>query len=134
MHVKLSFMFHTFGVVFMLGSSCHLPICILECSTMALASSYAWEIIVRLWHDVRMDLRAAGVPREAFPQRLPKIYEAYTVRINGPAHVVRIQVLLRRRAFLVPYPLGRGHSLIINWGDNVAEAWEQARRVAGLYL
>ena len=101
---------------------------------MAVASSSAWDIRVRLWHDMRRDLAAAGVPLEAFPQRLPKIYEAYTVRINGPAHVVRIQVLLRERAYLVPYPPGRDHSLIMNWGDNVAEAWEQARRVAGLDL
>ena len=97
---------------------------------MAVASSFALEIRIVLWHDLRRDCRAAGVPFEAFPQRLLPIYEANTVRSHGPAHV-RIQVLLRLGACLVPYPPGRNHSEIIPWGVNAAQALGEAKRVAG---
>ena len=97
---------------------------------MAVASSSALEIRIVLWHDMRRDCRAAGVPWEAFPQWLPQIYEAYTVRSHGPAHV-RIQVLLRRGAYLMLYPPGRNRSVIIPWGVNAAQALWEAERVAG---
>ena len=76
------------------------------------------------------DLRAAGVPQEAFPQRLPQIYEAYTVRSPGPAHA-RIEVLLRVEEFLVPRPRGLNRSLLFPWRGNAAQAWEAAKLRAG---
>ena len=90
---------------------------------MAVASSFALEIRIVLWHDLRRNCRAAGVPLEALPQRLPQIYEAYTVRSHWTNKHVRIQVLLHRGAYLVPYPPGRSHSVMIPWGVNAAQAW-----------
>ena len=98
---------------------------------MAVASSSALEMRLVSWHDMRRDCRAAGVPLEAFPQRLPQIYEAYTVRSQWTNKHVRIQVLWRRGAYLVPYPPGRNRSVIFSRGLNAAQAWEEVQRVAG---
>ena len=95
---------------------------------MAVASSSAWWLRVQLWHDMRRDLRAAGVPQEAFPQRLPTTYGIYTVRSPAGA---RIQVLVLRGAFLVCRPLGWSHTCVIDWEGNPAAAWERARLHAG---
>ena len=105
--------------------------------TMSVASSSAiaeaqaeHDRRMALWDVMTWDLRAAGVPLEAFPRRLPRIYEAYTVKSTAPASV-RIQVLLRRGAFLVANPPGYNRSPIIEWDGNAAQAWDDAKRVAG---
>ena len=96
---------------------------------MSIASCSELERRQALWQEMRGDLVAAGVPVEAWPVRIPRIYEAYTVQ--SPAGV-RIQALLRREAFLVPRPHDppRRHSEIIDWEGNAAQAWEEAKRRA----
>ena len=100
---------------------------------MSVASSSELLLRRELWDVIRVDLAAAGVPMEAWPRRLPRCYNVYTVRTGGRAPV---QVLLAVRAFDVPRPLpewDRGHSKRIGWDDfpDVASAWAFAKRVAG---
>ena len=102
---------------------------------MSVASSSELLLRRELWDVMRVDLAAAGVPVEAWPRRLPRIYHAYTVRSRGPGRAP-VQVLLAVRGFLVPRPLpewDRGHSVHVAWDNflDVASAWAFAKRVAG---
>ena len=92
-----------------------------------------WAVMRVRWAVMRVEMVAAGVPVEAWPMRLPRAYNAYTVKSAGGALV---QVQLAVRAFLVPMPLpewDRGHSVSVRWGDvpDVASAWAFAQQVAG---
>ena len=81
---------------------------------MAIASESDWERRIALLQEMRRDLAFAGVPVEAWPRRLPRIYNAYTVR--SPVNRAPIQVLLVVEQFLVPYPFPpQGHSVMIAW-------------------
>ena len=101
---------------------------------MSIASASDRAARQALLVEMRRDLLAAGVPQEAWPQRLPRIYHAYTVRSAGGA---KIQVLLAVRKFLVPHPVapwdGGGGSIMIRWDrfDNAELAWTRAKLMCG---
>ena len=96
---------------------------------MSVASSAEWNQRVELMHRMRIDLQAAGVPREAWPRRLPRTYGIYTIK--SPVTGVRIQVMMLVERFLVPVTVPpRGHSVMVAWGGNPEAAWESAKALA----
>ena len=97
---------------------------------MAIASSGEFSRRVGLYHQMRADLLAAGVPHEAWPRRLPRTYGIYDTRSLATGAVIQVCMLVRR--FLVPRPVpARGHSVTVPWGDDPAGAWERAKELAG---
>ena len=82
---------------------------------------------------MRPDLVAAGVPVEAWPRILPRIYHVYRVR---GAEGSSIEVLLAVRTFAVIHPVlpwnTRG-TKTIRWDHypDVPSAWAFAKQVAG---
>ena len=105
---------------------------VLSIFTMSIASSSEDVLRWELWAEIRQDLINFGVPAEAWPRRLPRIYHVYNVRRHG----AWVQVLLAVRTFVVPRPLpewDRGHSVFIRWDDypTVDAAWGFSKRVSG---
>lgn len=97
---------------------------------MSVASSSEWNQRVELMQRMRIDLQAAGVPREAWPRRLPRTYGIYTIK--SPVTGVRIQVMMLVERFLVPVTVPpRGHSVQVPYGGNPEAAWETAKALAG---
>ena len=100
---------------------------------MSVASSSDRTLREELWAVMRADLVAVGVPVEAWPRRLPRIYHAYRVR---SAEGSSIEVLLAVRTFAVIRPVppwDNGHSVVVRWGHcpDVTSAWAFAKQVAG---
>ena len=77
---------------------------------------------MQLMHAMRLELAVAGVPAEAWPQRLPKC-RTYTLRRGDSA----IQAFMLRAWFCVPR--GRNPHLMIFGEDIAAEAWERTKRI-----
>ena len=101
---------------------------------MSIASSSEHERLVALRQELRRDLMAFGVPGQAWPRRWNE-NAAFAYTVKSPAGV-RIQVLCRVEAYLVPRPhpdtyvYGVTCSAMIGWRGNAAGAWEEAKRVA----
>ena len=97
---------------------------------MSVASSSQRAFQQQVWADLRRDLFFAGVPNEAHPRQLPLCYESYAVYGPQPERNV-INVLPRVRRFLIPSQVtGGAHCTIITWGNDVAHAWREAKRLA----
>ena len=97
---------------------------------MSAASSSELTHRLDVWAELRRDLTAAGVPVEAHPQKPPLCYGSYSVRGPRPERNP-INVLAIVRRFLIPSQVTGGrHSTIIDWGDDVAGAWREAKRLA----
>ena len=80
-----------------------------------------------IWHRVRRDLAAFGVPLEAWPQQPPSCYGGYTVRRRG---LPSIQVFLIKQAYWIHRP-GADHGEYVMWRGNPAHAWRDAKRICG---
>mgnify|MGYP005678186553 CR=1 FL=1 len=102
-----------------------------ECvAAMAIASSGEFNRRLELYHQMRVVLHAAGVPREAWPQRLPRTDGIYHRRNRATGAVIQVCMLVRR--YLVPRTCPpRGHSVTVPWGDDPAAAWEKAKALVG---
>ena len=103
--------------------------------TMSSASSSSTQenqltLRMEIWAELHRDLNAAGFPWDAHPQGPPPCYGSYSVR--GPLQERKpINVLPLARRFLIPSQVTRGnHSIIIDWGDDAAGAWRDAKRLA----
>ena len=97
---------------------------------MWVASSSDLTLRREVYERVRIYLQAAGVPMEAWPQRLPRTYGVYHVR--SPVTGVRIQVLMLVESFLVPRTVPpRGHSVMVAWDGNPETAWARAKALTG---
>ena len=100
---------------------------------MSIASSSEFERRRELWARMRLDLAAHGVPHEAWPQRMPRIYHSYTVRRPGPRQpdIGGIQICLGRQCYYVLRPIGENHGAMVPWNGDAAGAWAWAKRMAG---
>ena len=94
---------------------------------MSTASASDIERQDEIWHRVRIDLAAFGVPLEAWPERPPSCYGAYTVSRRG---LPSIQVLLIKQAYIVHRP-GADRWEYVMWHGNPANAWRDAKRIGG---
>ena len=115
----------------LLHSSCCFVIPTFQTFSMAVASSSAWELRIQQWHDYRRVLTAAGIPQEAFSQRLPKLGRDY--QLMGPGGRRAIQVFMVRKAFYLARPVGNMPNInFVQWDDfpTGVEAWETAKRLA----
>ena len=85
---------------------------------------------MEIWAELHRDLNAAGLPWDAHPQGPPPCYGSYSVRGPLPErNPINVLPLVRR--FLIPSQVTRGnHSNIIDWGDDTAGAWRDAKRLA----
>ena len=97
---------------------------------MSVASSSELSRRLDVWAELRLDLTAAGVPVEAHPQRPPLCYGPYSVRGPRPErNPINVLALVRR--FLIPSQVAGGrHGTIIDWGDDAAGAWREAKQWA----
>ena len=101
---------------------------------MSVASSSELTRRRDAWVELLRDLTAAGVPVEAHPGRgmlcYAACYASYSVRGPRPErNPINVLPLVRR--FLIPSQVTRGnHSTIIDWGDDAAGAWRDAKRLA----
>ena len=88
-----------------------------------------------VWARMRPDLIAAGVPHEAWPRRLPRLYNLYDKKSQNSD--VKIQVLLAVRKFKIIWPKDeRGYrepSTRVHWDSfpDVAAAWDHAKQLSG---
>ena len=103
---------------------------------MSVASSSELTRRRAAWVELRRDLTAAGVPVEAHPQRpIPSYYgcwASYYVR-GPPPERNAINVLANVRRFLIPCQVIGGKrepNRFVDWGDDVAGAWREAKRLA----
>ena len=80
--------------------------------------------------EIRRVSSLRELPWDAHPQGPPPCYGSYSVR--GPLQKRKpINVLLLARRFLIPFQVTRGnHGIIIDWGDDAAGAWRDAKRLA----
>ena len=83
-----------------------------------------------MYHRIWAELHAAGVPREAWPLRLPRTHGVYTTR--SPVTGVHIQALILVERFVVPVAVPpQGNSVTVPWEGNPEAAWERAKALAG---
>ena len=97
---------------------------------MSVASSSEHTRRHELWAELRRDLTAAGLPVEAHPRRPPRCYASYVVVGPRPErNLINVLPLVRR--FLIPSQVtGHSRSTMVDWGDDVAGAWREAKRLA----
>ena len=97
---------------------------------MSAASSSELTRRLDVWAELRRDLTAAGVPVEAHPRKFALCYGSYSVRGPRPERNHIIVLALVRRFPIPSQVTGGRHSTIIDWGDDAAGAWREAKRLA----